>query len=41
MSLYYGHENKTKNDIEELRSDVEEKLSLSGGTMKGYINMRL
>ena len=41
MSLYYGYEDKTKNDIDELKSDVEEKLSLSGGKMKGDINMSL
>ena len=39
MSVYYGYEDKTKNDIEELKSDVAEKLSLSGGKMKGDINV--
>ena len=28
MSLYYGYEDKTKNDIEELKSDAKEKLSI-------------
>ena len=41
MSLYYGYEDKTKNDIDELKSDVEEKLSLSGGKMKGDINVSM
>ena len=41
MSLHYGYEDKTKNDIQELKSEVDEKLSLSGGKMKGDIDMSL
>ena len=41
MSLYYGYEDKTKNDIDDLKNEVDERLSLSGGKMKGDINMSL
>ena len=41
MSLFYGYKDKTKNEIDELKSDVDEKLSLSGGKMKGDMNMSL
>ena len=41
MSLFYGYEDKTKNYIEDPKKDVEEKLSISGGKMKGDINMSL
>ena len=41
MSLFYDYEDEVKNDIEELETDMEGKLSLSGGKMKGDINMSL
>ena len=39
MSLYYGYEDQTKNDIDELKTSVDKKLSLSGSKMEGDMNM--
>ena len=41
MSLFYGYEDKTKNEIDELKTSVDKKLSLSGGKMESDINMSL
>ena len=41
MSLFYGCQEKTKNEIDELKSEVDNKLSLSGGKMCGDIDMSL
>ena len=41
MSLYYGYEDNTKKEIDELKTSVDKKLSLSGGKMEGDINMSL
>ena len=41
MSLFYGYEDKTKKEIDELKTGVDKKLSLSGGNMEGDIDMSL
>ena len=41
MSLFYGYEAKTKNDIDELKTSVDNKLPITGGKMEGDIEMSL
>ena len=41
MSVLYGYEDKTKKEIDELNTSVVSKLPISGGKMKGDIDMPL